>query len=224
MDVDTLIDSEYKKKAIAEVLHFIQVDLDQLPEEEKPKIAYIVNKILLAPVNKRGMDNSYIRTEEAKDWHESGFNQLGLANAKSIQKTLKRLFFDAMRRTESPDVGVQLRLPKSDWYLFRMGSALFVEPMPSGPRSLEKRAVLNFAFLLDGIVPIKCEQCGRYFPNLTRKRKIYCSATCTWRALSRKRREELKKSPKRYRMYLKKQREIMKRTREEKRKEAEGRV
>ena len=65
----------------------------------------------------------------------------------------------------------------------------------------------------------RCEECRRLFDHLPAKRKIYCSSYCAWRDLSRKRREELKKHPKEYGAFLKKQREAMKRRYEEKRKD-----
>lgn len=63
-----------------------------------------------------------------------------------------------------------------------------------------------------------CPNCGAYFLNLTRRKKEYCSPNCTWKVLARKRREELKKHPRKYKAYLKKQKEIMRRKYEEKRK------
>lgn len=64
----------------------------------------------------------------------------------------------------------------------------------------------------------KCKECHRLFPHLSAKPKYYCSSYCAWKNLSRKRRDELKKHPRKYRTFLKKQREAMKRRYEEKRK------
>lgn len=65
----------------------------------------------------------------------------------------------------------------------------------------------------------RCQECHRLFAHLSAKRKIYCSSYCAWKDLSRKRREELKKHPREYKTFLKKQRETMKRRYEEKRRD-----
>jgi len=56
----------------------------------------------------------------------------------------------------------------------------------------------------------RCPGCERFFFNPTRKEKKFCSPKCMWKVIAGKRRKELKeKHPKKYKAYLKKQRETM---------------
>jgi len=65
----------------------------------------------------------------------------------------------------------------------------------------------------------KCPGCEKFFFNPTRREKTFCSPKCMWKVIAGKRRKELKeKHPQKYKAYLKKQREIMSRKYEEKRK------
>jgi hypothetical protein len=64
----------------------------------------------------------------------------------------------------------------------------------------------------------KCKECQKVFAHFSSKRKYYCSSYCAWRDLSRKRREDLKEHPQKYKAFLKKQREEKKRKYDEKRK------
>jgi hypothetical protein len=64
-----------------------------------------------------------------------------------------------------------------------------------------------------------CWSCKNYFVNPTLRDKKFCSPRCMWRFNAKKGREELKgKHPGKYKAYLKKQREIMRRKYEEKQK------
>jgi DNA-directed RNA polymerase subunit RPC12/RpoP len=75
--------------------------------------------------------------------------------------------------------------------------------------------------ILDG-VPIqwihKCNGCGRLFLNPTKRAKIFCKSLCTSRFIMQTKRQELKKDPKAYNDYLRKQREYMQKQYEKKRK------
>ena len=71
--------------------------------------------------------------------------------------------------------------------------------------------------------PIKrCEECQKLFLHLSEKKKIYCSSACSWKRLSRLRREALKENPKAYKTYLKKQREAMRKIYEKRRRAESG--
>jgi DNA-directed RNA polymerase subunit RPC12/RpoP len=61
----------------------------------------------------------------------------------------------------------------------------------------------------------RCDNCQKVFANLSAKKKVYCTPSCSFKFLARKRRENLKKHPKEYRKYLKDQREAMHRVYEE---------
>lgn len=83
----------------------------------------------------------------------------------------------------------------------------------SGDFNIVDLAKTHFIQLLDG-VPFKaiknCEECGKFFLHLSKKERKFCTPRCTSRAMSRQRRE---KNPEEYR---RKQRELMKKRREEK--------
>jgi len=68
----------------------------------------------------------------------------------------------------------------------------------------------------------KCEECGKLFIHVSRKVKIYCSSKCSFKHLSRKRRVELKQHPRKYKAFLKTQREKMRKIYEEKKKDEVG--
>jgi hypothetical protein len=74
-------------------------------------------------------------------------------------------------------------------------------------------AVLNFASLLNGL-PIdsirRCKECQGYFVNLSKRKKVFCDIKCAWKNHARLSREKLKKHPRKYKVYLKKQKQIMK--------------
>lgn len=75
-------------------------------------------------------------------------------------------------------------------------------------------AILNLVSLLDSphILDsiIKCKGCRSYFIDLTKKKRIYCTNLCASRYYAQIKREDLKeKHPRKYKAYLKKQRELM---------------
>lgn len=76
-------------------------------------------------------------------------------------------------------------------------------------------------FLLNGLPQTtlqRCPGCETFFLNTRLREKRFCSPKCMWKINAERRREELKKHPRKYRAYLKKQKEIMRRRYEEKRK------
>ena len=74
-------------------------------------------------------------------------------------------------------------------------------------------ALLNLANLADSLPLdslIKCKGCGKYFIDLTKRKRIYCNSSCASRYNAQIKREDLKKNhPRKYKAYLKKQRERM---------------
>jgi hypothetical protein len=77
--------------------------------------------------------------------------------------------------------------------------------------SYTKWAILNFANLLMRGLSMyairRCKGCTRYFLNLSLREKIYCNPACASRSIARMKREELKRHPRKYKAYLKKQNE-----------------
>jgi hypothetical protein len=88
--------------------------------------------------------------------------------------------------------------------------------------SQDEYLCLKILMLLEGLPQHairKCPGCEQFFFNPTRRKKEFCSPKCMWRVTAGKRRKELKeKHPKKYKAYLKKQREIMIQRYEEKQK------
>ena len=83
----------------------------------------------------------------------------------------------------------------------------------------------EFANSIDGLPSDcikKCEECGNLFIHISKKIKIFCSPKCSFKHLSRKRREELKKHPRKYKAFLKTQKEKMRRIYEEKKRTEAG--
>jgi hypothetical protein len=78
---------------------------------------------------------------------------------------------------------------------------------------IEKSDPQRIGIIMRLVVPAnaftKCKECDRYFVNLTERERLYCSPICAWRFLAKKKREEMKKDPRKYREYLKRQREYM---------------
>jgi hypothetical protein len=68
----------------------------------------------------------------------------------------------------------------------------------------------------------RCPGCTKYYLNFTKRRKRFCSPKCMWKVNAEKRREELRKHPSKYKAYLNKQRVIMRKKYEEKRKAESG--
>lgn len=66
--------------------------------------------------------------------------------------------------------------------------------------------------LLDGLPSHtirNCPGCKKYFLNASRRKKTFCSPKCRGRVNAGRWRKDLKENPKKYKAYLKKQREIM---------------
>ncbi len=216
MNLGRTYESMYKKDAIPEVLFFMQADLNELSGEEDARVGYILHKILLAPINKRGMPESYLKHDPKERRFANVMNRNYLDLAKRIQDRLRKLFVDVMESesVEEGDIGSRYELPTVRLELFKLGSSLtFIEPWTFGKQETEDRALVNFAFLLfDGAnleAVKKCQGCGQYFVNFSSRRKLYCNAKCTWKAFSRNRRNELKKHPRKYQQFLREQREYM---------------
>ncbi len=74
------------------------------------------------------------------------------------------------------------------------------------------RARMNLSKLIEGFPInsiIKCKGCSKYFIDTTLKKRKYCNSPCAARYISRKKREDIQLNPRRYKRYLKEQRERM---------------
>jgi hypothetical protein len=230
-------DLNFRKKWIQWVLDFIQMDLGSLSRMKRKTLAEEIvffcdnnfftidwkdfEYILSFPPDKRGtLLNRYLNEMET--------------DANGIQKTLKSFIEKiTLEPTETP---YSYKLPEVFSFLsiewsFKEDRELYIPSLDknqghfiihSFPQSdtLETGAVLNFSKLIDGLEvhSIKnCKGCGRYFLNLTEREKIYCNSSCASRSIVKRKREELRKNPRKYKIYLEKQRRYMKRRYREKR-------
>lgn len=102
----------------------------------------------------------------------------------------------------------------------KTGYALAPEPPSSADSEFGNYYADVLYSTLEGLDPLKviraCPECHKVFAHLSKKEKVYCSPGCTSRALARKKRAE---DPETYRA---KQREIMRRKYEEKKKQQLG--
>ncbi len=76
-----------------------------------------------------------------------------------------------------------------------------------------KEGVYNLGRLMDGLPTdslVQCKECEKYVVDLSQKKKMFCTTACAARYNTRTKRAEMKdKHPRKYRQYLKRQREHM---------------
>jgi hypothetical protein len=208
-----------RAEALAWYLDFVNEDLDSLSDLEFEKRVVEAKFFLLnpgrplfprektTPKQPPGELLFEVRGRGHIEYWPSDFDWEGVL--KQIQSTLKD-YLDSLvaQQAASGEIvkHVDLKLSRSS------GKWVVVPELDmsdlADPRKLKGLARTVFCFVLDGI-PVDsiktCRECTRYFLHLSAKTKYYCSAKCTSRALSRKRREA---DPEGYRA---KQREIMRR-------------
>ncbi len=232
MNMDRRHELLYKRKAIPEALFFIQADLNNLSEDEEDRIHFVLNRILLTPINKRAMPQSDLALQRSQRGFSSRLDVKTMDLAKSIQLRLRRLFFRVMesKSTDPGDLFFRYRLPTVKLELWKnvQYGWTSIQPWAFGPQEREDEALVNFAFLLfdgGGVKSIrKCKGCGHYFANFTARGKLYCDVKCTWKSIARNRRNELKKHPRKYQEFLRQQSEYMWRRYEAKRRAELGKV
>jgi hypothetical protein len=108
---------------------------------------------------------------------------------------------------------------------FKISYVQMVKTSPDSNAPNLKMLINDFATLLDGLPSDcikRCKECGRLFIHISKKVKIYCSPKCSFKYLSRKRRQELKKHPRKYTAFLKTQKEKMRKIYEDKKKAEVG--
>ncbi len=227
---------EDKKKALTWVLNFIHSDLEELSGEEWENIKnHLFSLYVLGPSGFRMLQESkstrdilnvyetlkdHFKAEEIMS--EESFKRyvssmFDLKMVKSVQNALRSLIIEAIK--DKSDGIVIFKLPAVQPYLQR-GAGKFGSTEHPISAKTEDYIILSVYTLFKGISfdsIKKCEECEHFFINTTQKRKIYCSPRCTWKALARKKREGLKAHPRKYKAYLKKQREIMRKKYVEKR-------
>ncbi|HXX33815.1 MAG TPA: hypothetical protein VEM15_04995 [Thermodesulfobacteriota bacterium] len=227
----------FKKEWLQWVLEFIQMDLDSLSTLKKEKLLDEVVYFTLDPFPAIfplfRLDDDYRkehfcappeeRTEPLKKRFALAEQRLKRIQG-AMQSVLENVENYRLLQFEGPKKSFELcktfselSLVKSPWTDDNSGKFDF-RIVPTREDDLVGWAKLNFAKLLTDL-PLhsitKCKGCGRYFLNLTERRKIFCTPSCASRSIARRKREELRKNPKKYRAYLNKQKKYtMKRYRE----------
>lgn len=193
-------------------LNFIETDLENLSEKER---------------NHLQIDFSFNYApwiSPADILQQGGYDLASLKAAQTIIKEFlkKVLNLEGPRGEFLPPLRREFRF-SSDGSRFEIAYLPFISvamKITSKGESPERDWLLNeFSRLLEGISKDaikRCEECKRLFLHLSGKEKKYCSSKCAYKFLSRKKREELKAHPRKYRAYLKKQREMMKKKYDEK--------
>jgi len=214
----------FKARLISDLLNFIQTDLDGLTEGEGREIFQVLAllKGIIPSDIRRWPDAKYASKKLNRYLGGSSKKPIpiDLKNAKELQSNLREFLNKLLLKQRKSRRLPHIELPEVKLFLETEDHFHF-QHFPTSESLEEGLPILNFASLLDGL-PVgairKCEECGRYFVNISLRDKIYCNPKCTWKALSRRRRERLKKHPRKYEVYLKKQREIMRLKYEEKKK------
>ena len=234
-------DQKAKERMLLWFLDFIQADLKSLTEEERHvinvQVSHLYSRLVREPRERLRLPQKVaIPVFSQGDLIYAG------DHSQRIQTAVKDLLDDLLKKgVASVDLPpVKKIVVVSDEGKYSIRYTRYRDTRKSGliRLSKDKSLLLSrsespevppediftdyfFSYLLAGLpkdVIRKCEECQKLFAHLSAKRKIYCSSYCAWRDLSRKRREELKKHPREYKAFLKKERETKKRKYEEKRK------
>jgi len=216
--------SNFKKKWIPFMLDFAQADL---------------RKVDVAKLTSYQKGLNFLSSPFAERFDEDGFENHRRSGGyqkenMEIDDTLKKILFKRfqprfkwiskyMGRKDKTDARQYLlHHVKTNSFLYinrHWGKDNFVIEHQLDPgeqdQSLRRinKAVFFFMRLLDGL-PIssirKCIGCGHYFLHLTKREKEYCNPSCASLSIQRKKREDLRENhPRKYKAFLKKQREIM---------------
>jgi len=235
-------DRRRKEESLSWFLNFIQTDLNALRPAYKNLIDTELTELYwtLVPEEERSATIKAVSVEDVlKDDYEPKIKRSVLADirvdAQEIQSALKH-FFEKFLKGEATSVDLPMvkktavvnddrtfaiqyegkRAIKGGRLSKRSSAQSDFEIVP--PKDIFVDYVFTFvlAGLPQGVIK-KCKECQKLFAHFSAKTKFYCSNYCAWKDLSRKRREELKEHPRKYKAFLKKQREAMRLKYEEKR-------
>lgn len=209
-----MISLKEKIKQLNSLLEFIGVDLASLSEQQRMYWGVIFFKLYSG--------NLLMSMKRAKLSGASTF-KIPRVELPIIQDALKTFVEEHILKL--PGSCSILRLPNFERQLtaddtFKINYVQVFEASDSNAPNLDLLKN-DFADLIDGLPPDcikKCGECGKLFVHISKKVKIYCSPKCSFKYLSRKRREELKKHPRKYKAFLKTQKEKMRKIYEEKKK------
>ena len=208
-----MISLKEKIEGLNNLLEFMDVDLSALSEQQK---LYWAATFAFLYADK----DAQIALEKAKPSDVViPIPRVSKVDLSVVQNALRALVEEILKQQIIP-------LPKFDRRLFKGNDGFEIQSYP--PPKLSGANDPNFdtltntvAILIERLSPDcikKCEECGKHFIHVSKKVKKYCSSKCSFKHLSRKRREELKKHPRKYNAFLKSQRGKMRKIYEEKKK------
>ena len=222
------------------ILDFAQTEWDNLSKEEKDIINIRLSHLFKKMFREVRDDGSLY----SKLFHL--FKKFDLFKEEeiiSIQTQLKMLFSELLKTRESwPSGGVFTLLPPVRKALAVSDDGhyeiLRLPGKPAGPirdiqiKSLKVATDLDYGpaiidYVAESLKSLpkdtikRCAECQKLFLHVSKKKKIYCSSACAWKRLSRLRRDALKQNPKKYKAFLKKQKETMRKYYEKRRKAGE---
>ena len=206
-----------KQKYLTQVLDFVNADLEALPFSEK--LAWAA----------RFHIQRYAFILAGKDFSKKFDYEEKIKKLSPLQEVLRK-HIDWLTTAKEGEVLSMVPMRRhlrigedfSVQYDLLPDEGLFVIHRQRGEKEEDTHnllVMLQFDDALDGLprnALKKCPECGNFFAHLSKKEKDYCSPKCAYKFLSRKRRDELKRHPQKYKAYLKKQRESMRKVYEKK--------
>jgi hypothetical protein len=223
-----------KKDLLERIFNFLKVDLATLPSDKKRTLIndlipffmpsfnpYAKTKLVGDFLNYYEKMNSFY--DKNRDKYIEILSRLDLLSHAQIEakKTLNKLLADG----RGQNIYSLMLFPSvvdgiiTNIILPSIESNTKAETFPTNLFLINLTNILN-EFQVSSIKI--CPNCRGYFLNLTRRKKKYCSPHCTWRAIAKKKRVELKNHPRKFRAYKIKQAEIMWKRYEEKQKAEYG--
>lgn len=211
-----MINLKEKIEGLNSLLEFMDLDLSGLSEQQKIYWASIFYYLYEDKDAQIALDNA-----KPTDYLIS-IPRVSEVDLSVIQNALKVVIEKTPKRPGDPALILPLYKrhlsPGKDRYQI----LAYPPPKLSGANAPDLEALANTIGILIESLPLdpikKCEECGKHFIHISKKVKKYCSPKCSYKHLSRKRREELKKHPRKYKAFKKSQREKMKRIYEQKKK------
>jgi len=206
-------DLKKKKNKLSWIIHFLQMDLGNLSQSEK-------RHLTLSPMLIPLYGGSIVKVLHSRRGQPVPMDKLlppeGL---KCLQDGMNKFFHSLLDQKES---GFPVRLPSTERELTisNAGSYEIEYPTYVSTQTIADVSIFisEFADLLKGLPKDcirKCPGCERFFAHISRKKKLYCSNRCAYKAVYHKRIEKLLENGQ-YEVYLNRQSKIMKKRYREK--------
>jgi hypothetical protein len=211
------VNLNFKKRWIPFVLEFAQANLKKM--DERYLASYRKDFLFLSsPLAEKFNDYEF------KERWENGLNQDVDLDLAGLQSELKKVLKFWRRKNDTRTrsrilyyvktlscLYIERDLQKNDHFTMRQ-HLLYDKGQDESLKRIQD-VIFFFMKLLVGL-PLSairtCHGCRRYFLQISEREKIYCNSACASRSIQREKREDLwKNHPRKYKAFLKKQREIM---------------